>query len=376
MKKTEIKADYSVIDDVFSHNPHQVVVLNLGDYLQYVEQGERIVVLRSPTDLSYVVATGTGYFVTSNFGGIVNLTKEELKSRVLGVLFDDIEEALAYMIGDCQARIEEDPFTKELDSVWEWTGIVQSKGRILLDLERSLFMSFGYQNNNAIVSFCTNSTIFINGELYYGRTSNISLSQNDIISLLFEDGSVLDFNLRKRADNPDLLFCPLYKEDIDILFQNRIIKYRISFAKQNIRSVTENIFNDTFGEFLFPAMQYYIKKYVEQIKRIVPAFHFPSRTKDISIESSDFEWCCVYLMQDVSNGYYKIGISNNPEYRERTLQSEKPTIELLASKRFPTRKIAEAIESALHTTYCKQRLRGEWFNLNDEDVAAIIETLK
>ena len=40
------------------------------------------------------------------------------------------------------------------------------------------------------------------------------------------------------------------------------------------------------------------------------------------------------------------------------------------------RKIAEAIESALHTAYSQQRLRGEWFNLTDADVAAIIETLK
>ena len=39
-------------------------------------------------------------------------------------------------------------------------------------------------------------------------------------------------------------------------------------------------------------------------------------------------------------------------------------------------KIAEAIESALHSAYDQQRLRGEWFNLNEADVAAIIETLK
>jgi hypothetical protein len=81
-------------------------------------------------------------------------------------------------------------------------------------------------------------------------------------------------------------------------------------------------------------------------------------------------------MQDTTNSYYKIGISNNPDYRERTLQSEKPTIEMIACKKYPTRKIAASIESALHTAYSQQRLRGEWFNLTDADVAAIIETLK
>lgn len=81
-------------------------------------------------------------------------------------------------------------------------------------------------------------------------------------------------------------------------------------------------------------------------------------------------------MRDNTNGYYKIGISNKPEYREKTLQSEKPSIELVACKKYPVRIIAESFESALHTTYSQQRLRGEWFNLNDADVAAIIETLK
>jgi hypothetical protein len=49
---------------------------------------------------------------------------------------------------------------------------------------------------------------------------------------------------------------------------------------------------------------------------------------------------------------------------------------MIACKKFPTRKIAESIESALHTSCSQQRLRGEWFNLTEADVAAIIETLK
>ena len=37
----------------------------------------------------------------------------------------------------------------------------------------------------------------------------------------------------------------------------------------------------------------------------------------------------------------KIGISNNPEFREKTLQSEKPTNEMICNKRYvrPTTKI-------------------------------------
>ena len=81
-------------------------------------------------------------------------------------------------------------------------------------------------------------------------------------------------------------------------------------------------------------------------------------------------------MVDTANGYHKIGISNKPEYREGTLQSEKPTIELLCAKQFPSRTIAKAIESALHKTYEEKRLRGEWFQLEAKDIIELMATLK
>ena len=81
-------------------------------------------------------------------------------------------------------------------------------------------------------------------------------------------------------------------------------------------------------------------------------------------------------MHDESNGYYKIGISNHPKYREHTLQSEKPTIVLLKAKQFPIRSIAEAYEAALHKTYANKRLRGEWFNLDEQDVENLMIALQ
>ena len=86
--------------------------------------------------------------------------------------------------------------------------------------------------------------------------------------------------------------------------------------------------------------------------------------------------CYVYLMIDTTNNFYKIGISNHPKYREHTLQSDKPTIELLCAKKFPSRTIAEAIESALHRSYANKRIRGEWFNLDASDIEDIKHTLK
>ncbi len=97
---------------------------------------------------------------------------------------------------------------------------------------------------------------------------------------------------------------------------------------------------------------------------------------DESNHSIKEKTCFVYLMIDTTNNFYKIGISNNPRYREHTLQSDKPTIELISAKEYPTRTIAEAIEAALHKAYGEKRIRGEWFNLSEEDVEYIKETLK
>ncbi len=113
---------------------------------------------------------------------------------------------------------------------------------------------------------------------------------------------------------------------------------------------------------------YLVKQYFPDHKRI--------KEREDRKETAIQENCSLYIMKDLSNGYYKIGISNNPEYRERTLQSEKPTIELLESKEFASRKLATAIESAIHSAYQQHRLRGEWFDLKSQHLDEILELFK
>ncbi|MEW8265861.1 MAG: GIY-YIG nuclease family protein [Candidatus Thiodiazotropha sp.] len=87
------------------------------------------------------------------------------------------------------------------------------------------------------------------------------------------------------------------------------------------------------------------------------------------------EECFVYLMKDLRNNSHKIGISSSPGIRERTLQSEQPKTELIAAKKYINRKIALNIEKALHETYKHKRKRGEWFDLDTEDLKEIVATL-
>jgi len=94
-----------------------------------------------------------------------------------------------------------------------------------------------------------------------------------------------------------------------------------------------------------------------------------------TIQQRDNEECYVYLMLDRKNGYYKIGISNEPEWREKTLQSEKPSIKLIAAKKFVNRRMTANIEKALHDSYSHRRKRGEWFQLDQEDIDEIKITL-
>lgn len=65
-----------------------------------------------------------------------------------------------------------------------------------------------------------------------------------------------------------------------------------------------------------------------------------------------------YLLKDKNTGYYKIGKSVNPLKREKTLQSEKPTLILV--KQFKNN-----WESDLQNKYKSQRVRGEWYKLNN-----------
>jgi hypothetical protein len=74
----------------------------------------------------------------------------------------------------------------------------------------------------------------------------------------------------------------------------------------------------------------------------------------------------VYLMIDKNTGYYKIGRSVDPRARERTLQCEKPTIELLHV--YETKIKHEKI---LHEMFKDKRIRGEWFDLSGSDIQCI-----
>lgn len=71
----------------------------------------------------------------------------------------------------------------------------------------------------------------------------------------------------------------------------------------------------------------------------------------------------VYLMRDENTGYTKIGCSKEPDKREKTLQSEKPTITLLHAWKGTVKE-----EKELHSQFSSKRVRGEWFDLDEFEI--------
>ena len=169
----------------------------------------------------------------------------------------------------------------------------------------------------------------------------------------------------------------LFYEDIDILKSYLCTNWRITFADNRRTSIDGVNESDWTTSFLAGDVfrNYACSFDTELNEREIEIEHHKTtkllKGKDVSLGDS----CHVYLMHDTTNGFYKIGISNNPEYREKTLQSEKPSIEIVCSKEYPIRSIAEAFEAALHKAFASKRIRGEWFSLDETDVMVLVKTL-
>ena len=71
---------------------------------------------------------------------------------------------------------------------------------------------------------------------------------------------------------------------------------------------------------------------------------------------------CVYLIQSLEEGYYKIGVSKNPKKRIKQLQTGNSS-ELKLIYSYPS-EYANKIEKALHgqLSHCKKEC--EWFELS------------
>ncbi len=264
--------------------------------------------------------------------------------------------------------------------------------------------------SNVLSPYVGFSYIFIEGKSFIEFSYSIDkvrLRKNDTISLLFQNQNIIDFKLptssykKKGQDDVYFVKCLLYAEDLETLLKSYVLKWKITFYDDSKNPICGNIelesnkdnktalwhlnprysfwHNQRVSKTIPYLIQSYTQYFCEVLKREVPGFELPKKSSDIAISQLDgsmLDPCYIYLMKDESNNFYKIGIAKKPEHREHTLQSEKPTIELICCKKLPDRRIARAFEKALHNVFKQKRKRGEWFILDEKDVALIVESLK
>lgn len=82
----------------------------------------------------------------------------------------------------------------------------------------------------------------------------------------------------------------------------------------------------------------------------------------------------VYLIQSTDNGYYKIGISKNPQKRIKQLMTGNSSpLKLIESYES---EFANKIERVLHRRYSHLNKEGEWFELSILDEIQFIDSCK
>ena len=288
----------------------------------------------------------------------------ELLDVILCYLFESSDEvAKFYVDNGFNYKISDDLFTNEKSIDW---------GRLNLDFKGGGDCPYIFlQNKKEQFSF----------EYHKKDFSTHKFQKGDGFHFAFSNGSRLDYFLKapptntKRPDYKQVSFS-LMPQDVELFATELVTAIRCTFVNGDtpLDLKPEN-------ELASLTFKLYFQKFKQALLEC--GVDIESQSSENSInekeEKDDPAWkgtsCFVYLMKDETNGFYKIGISNKPEYRERTLQSEKPTIVLLKSKEYPTRTIAEAIESALHKAFGEKRLRGEWFELDSKEVDDIIITL-
>jgi hypothetical protein len=344
--------------------------LNEGDYIL---KGNPIFSFSGDKDQSIILehlALNSGY---------LSIEKHDYKIKQKDLIYKTYENKADWLNNEFENEplIIEDNFTENKIIKWKKVSSIEStQGIISKSLENNLLFSFSFNY--------LNSKDYI---VFQYSSKEMQLSKGDSISFIFEGNEVVEFII---SENPYKILntylknqfetkCFINYDDLLIFKEKKYLnwKIRISSTNREIIGGKEGYFKYLNYQNLIIVINKLAKDYMILINQLIPNY-VPNKKENLSINETEVKTndiCFVYLMVDKINLYYKIGISNNPEWREKTLQSEKPTIELIAAKKFVSRVIALSFEKALHNSYSKSRIRGEWFNLNEKEVDDLKTTL-
>lgn len=162
----------------------------------------------------------------------------------------------------------------------------------------------------------------------------------------------------------------LFNKELLWVNEDGIFDQRGVIASWDTLLLVQSKIHEIFAEYDRESLTRAIDETYETLRRESEARRLAERLKEKALRESETKIAkggFVYLMQDTSLGYHKIGFSTNPQFRERTLQAQKPTIQLEHYWKGTWR-----IEQSLHEKFMPKRIRGEWFDLSSEDIAEIM----
>ncbi len=283
---------------------------------------------------------------------------EEIINGIKFLAFETIDEWEDYYFSNIQkysSLVDEDLFEGKKVIKWNQGNREQNEFAFSLNASDSIFIETS--ELGVFLKYYWNSSVRRKSESGVGDTIVLLLDNKEQISFVAKDYPV-------KSGKKFFYQFQITQDIIDKLCSHTICAIKKTFANGD---EPQKLVCTPYCTIIF---RIWLKKHMQICEQLG---YRPN--DEIEEEIKTEANCFVYLMLDEINGYYKIGISNNPKYRERTLQSEKPSIKLICAKEFTSRRIAEAIESALHKAYTAEHLRGEWFNLTAKDVQEITQTL-
>lgn len=341
----QVYTSSSAVEIIFNNTKGDVSYFNAGAILAAIKCGDKEIYSKAPL---------TGYYSYL----VPRYLKRE--SDYPFYYFSDESDARYYGY-KFECNVEIDPFTSQSAIRWRSVFCFGDTGYYLGDI----WIQYNIKDDLPAIVFSASNGIIKKGDLIL-----MNFNQNG-------ETKILEFPVRSVYQGPRKRRCAVFKlsyEDLLTMSSSDFIACRVQKANGDSALTFRNTSRNEDSAYRFIL---YTRCYLDLLIKQGIDYCSATGREDVKQETYRIkEPCYVYLMKDLANGFHKIGISNHPEYREHTLQSEKPTIELVTCKEYPTRLIAEAIESALHKAYGEKRLRGEWFDLSSEDVDDIVLTLR
>ena len=189
-----------------------------------------------------------------------------------------------------------------------------------------------------------------NGRLFY---ANISVTNDDPTWII-------------RCNVTDSLTRPLFRS-AQLLLEEPF-KVKLKNGSKLYEGTTFNLFHDWLDEEdgVHCCLKNFAIGYPKKAQIRLEDVH-PS-VLDLNVD----ETCFVYIMRNNKNGAYKIGISNNPKYREHTLQSQEPDVSCIFQLEFPSRERARIVEREMHLKYAEYHMRGEWFAIPHDAINQVM----